>query len=329
MAEIVMGIGLSHTPLLTLESQNWLHRASADYENPKLNTSDGRWISYAQLLSEVGPRYASVVTVEELVRKGRICESALDKLADSLANCSPDVVVIVGDDQAELFGPENQPAIALYHGARMTMLDKFGDEGSPEWVREMGRGYLMDRRHSIPASPELAGWMIGSMVDDGIDVAAVGELKDPAAGFGHAYGFVVKRLFRGREIPVVPVLLNTYFPPNVPTAARCLKIGAAIGAAVKSFPSDIRVAIIASGGLSHFVVDEELDLRVLQALKDKDCDALRALPRGALNSGSSEILNWLTVAGAVETLTPHWTEYQPLYRTPAGTGVGAAFMEWR
>lgn len=329
MAEIVMGIGLSHTPLLTLESQKWLHRASADYQNPTLNTSDGRWISYGQLLAEVGPRYASEVTPEDLVRKGRLCDAALDKLADSLAVCDPDVVVIVGDDQEELFGPENQPAIAVYHGTQMTMLDKFGHDDAPGWVRDMGRGYLMDRRHSIPASPELARWIIGSLVDDEIDVSSVGELKDPDAGFGHAYGFVVQRLFRGREIPVVPVLLNTYFPPNVPTASRCLDIGIAIGAAVKSFPKDVRVAVVASGGLSHFVVDEELDLRVLHAMQTHDYAALREIPRGALNSGSSEILNWVTTAGAVGSLKPHWSEYLPLYRTPAGTGVGAAFMEWR
>jgi hypothetical protein len=55
---------------------------------------------------------------------------------------------------------------------------------------------------------------------------------------------------------------------------------------------------------------------------------LRELPSGALNSGSSEILNWILTAGACDHLPLRWLEYEPLYRTPAGTGVGSAFGVW-
>jgi hypothetical protein len=329
MANIILGLGLSHTPLLTLDSHQWLHRASVDYANTRLNTSDGRWISYQQLLDETGPRYSSAITPEELSRKGRLCDAALDRLGDALEASAPDVVVIVGDDQAELFGPDNQPAIAIYHGAELVMLDKYGHSDSPEWIQDMGRGYLMDQRHTMPASSELAHWIIRSMVDDEIDVSSVAEIKNPELGFGHAYGFVVQRLFRGRQIPVVPVLLNTYFPPNVPTASRCLDIGAAIARAIQSFPENLKVAVVASGGLSHFVVDEALDRKVLGAMLEGKHEALREISRGELNSGSSEILNWITTAGAVGPLAVRWYDYQPLYRTPAGTGVGAAFVIWQ
>jgi hypothetical protein len=91
----------------------------------------------------------------------------------------------------------------------------------------------------------------------------------------------------------------------------------------------MRVAVVASGGLSHFIVDEELDREVLRALQENDYQALRAIPRNALKSGSSEILNWVLVAGAVNPLPLTWSEYQPIYRTPAGTGVGAAFCIWK
>jgi hypothetical protein len=57
MANIVMGVGTSHTPMLTLGSDEWAHRAADDLRNQKLNRSDGRWISYDALLAEVGPRY--------------------------------------------------------------------------------------------------------------------------------------------------------------------------------------------------------------------------------------------------------------------------------
>ena len=77
------------------------------------------------------------------------------------------------------------------------------------------------------------------------------------------------------------------------------------------------------------MVDEALDRRVIEAFQSGDPSALRSKSRGALNSGSSEILNWVMAAGALQDLPLFWHAYQPLYRTPAGTGVGAAFCEWR
>ncbi len=56
MADIVLGLGASHTPLLTLDSGQWRHRAEADYANTRLNLSDGRWLSYAELLAEAAWR---------------------------------------------------------------------------------------------------------------------------------------------------------------------------------------------------------------------------------------------------------------------------------
>ena len=55
---------------------------------------------------------------------------------------------------------------------------------------------------------------------------------------------------------------------------------------------------------------------------------LKSLPKGALNSGSSEIRNWILVAGAIENMKKRWFEYQALYRQAAGTGIGVAFGVW-
>src|SRR5689334_17261906 len=81
MARIVMGIGTSHSPLLTLEGARWGERAADDYRNTRLNLSDGRWVSYDQLAAEVENRYASVSTSEQFVAKAKLCQSALDRMA--------------------------------------------------------------------------------------------------------------------------------------------------------------------------------------------------------------------------------------------------------
>jgi 3-O-methylgallate 3,4-dioxygenase len=89
------------------------------------------------------------------------------------------------------------------------------------------------------------------------------------------------------------------------------------------------VAIMASGGLSHFFVDEELDRQVLDALAKNDGEALIALPAAKLESGNSEIRNWIATAGAVEHLPMHLVDYVPSYRSEAGSGVGMAFAVWQ
>jgi hypothetical protein len=329
MAKIVLGIGASHTPLLTLTAEQWQHRAAVDYANQQLNMSDGRLLTYEQVLAELGPRCADVISPEILAAKEQACQDGLDRLADALAEAAPDIVLIVGDDQRELFGAANQPAIALFHGDAVVMNDKLGHDSSPDWVKQMGRGYLMDATHTVPGAGAFALGLIQHLMDAEFDVAACSEVKDAkSAGFGHAYGFIVKRLFRGRTIPIVPLLLNTYYGPNVPSAARCWKLGQALRHAIEASGGAQRVAVVASGGLSHFVVDEDLDRGVLDAMVRGDGAALSAIPRGALNSGSSEILNWVTAAGAAAHLPLRWHDYQPLFRTPAGTGVGAAFAIW-
>lgn len=329
MAHLVLGIAASHTPLLAMGAQHWQQRAAADLANPQLNLSDGRLLTYEQLLDEVGPRYTDIVTPEVLQEKSRRCQAALDRLGDALAAAAPDLVIIVGDDQRELYGASNQPALAVFHGESVTMSDKLRKAQPPEWMRELGQGYLMDDNHVIPGAPERALELIHGLIDEEFDVAASAVVDDArVAGFGHAFGFIVKRLFRGRAIPVLPVLLNTYYGPNVPSAKRCYDLGQAIRRVVARMPGDARVAVIGSGGLSHFVVDEALDRGVLRAIEADDGDALRAIPRCALNSGSSEILNWVVTAGAMSGTPVAWSDYQPLYRTPAGTGVGAGFVVW-
>ena len=114
---------------------------------------------------------------------------------------------------------------------------------------------------------------------------------------GHAFAFVYAQLMRDASIPVVPVLLNALYPPDQPNPERCLDIGEAIEHAVEAFPGNARVGVVASGGLSHFVVDEDLDRTVVQALTERDHATLVGLPEAKLNSGSAEIRNWICAGG--------------------------------
>jgi 3-O-methylgallate 3,4-dioxygenase len=99
---------------------------------------------------------------------------------------------------------------------------------------------------------------------------------------------------------------------------------------IQSYPAELKVGILASGGLSHFVVDEELDRGVIQALREKDLDYLSRLDPKRLQAGSSEIRSWIVIAAsaAAAGLKLDWVEYIAAYRTPALTGAGLGFARW-
>jgi hypothetical protein len=80
--------------------------------------------------------------------------------------------------------------------------------------------------------------------------------------------------------------------------------------------------------LTHFVIDEAIDRQVLRGIRERRSDLLRNLPAEKLNSGSSEIRNWIAAAGALEDFTATIVDYVPAYRSEAGTGCGMAFARW-
>jgi hypothetical protein len=192
------------------------------------------------------------------------------------------------------------------------------------------RGYAMDRRYSFPGHAPLARGLIGSLLEQGFDVAASAGVPDDAvSGLGHAFGIVETQLMHEPgAIPLVPVLVNTYWPPNQLPVSRSYDLGVAVRRAIESFDEDLRVIVVASGGLSHFSTDEELDARVLAACRTGSEEALRGFEPELLNGGSSEIRNWIAVAAACRDLPFAWDEYVPVYRTAVGTGVGLGFALW-
>ncbi|MBV9552424.1 MAG: extradiol ring-cleavage dioxygenase, partial [Alphaproteobacteria bacterium] len=216
--------------------------------------------------------------------------------------------------------------ILVYYGATIRNMP-MAAVADPDWGwRANARWHEELEPREYPVDAALARHLIGELIERDFDVAASDRVPD-GAGEGHAIGFIHRRIMQ-EVVPVVPVNINTYYPPNQPTPQRCYRLGQVIRAAVESLPGSKRVGIAASGGLSHFVVDEQLDRGFLDMLRRNDSEAIRNLSRKLLNSGSSEIRNWICVAGAVEHLSLEWSHYEPGYRTLAGTGTGLGFAFW-
>jgi aromatic ring-opening dioxygenase catalytic subunit (LigB family) len=239
-------------------------------------------------------------------------------------------VIVIGDDQGEAFERSSEPAIAVFWGERWRtmVLDQNAPGREPgEFYELAAKGYAMDEVYEFAGHEALGLDLVRSLVDDGFDITSVATV--PAGrGFGHAFGFVTRRILRGQPIPVIPIFLNTYYPPNQPTPARCYEFGQGLERAITRSGVNANVMLIASGGLSHFVVDEELDQRILNAIASSDAAVLRSIPAERLQAGSSEIRNWIAVAGAMAGRALTYSEYVPCYRTAAGTGCAMGFVQW-
>jgi 3-O-methylgallate 3,4-dioxygenase len=334
MASIVFGAGTSHTPMLNMSAEEWPLFEELDRHRAHRH-KDGRHATYEDLLAVAPSSMRAEIVPEKLARRHGEAMAAMDRLREGLAAARLDALIVVGDDHKEIFHDDNMPSVLVYRGATIpNMPNRSARAASPDgprrptWMqRATARYYEETEPRHYPVHAGLANHLIDALVDREFDVSTANALPE-GEGEGHAFGFVHRRLMTGPTIPVIPVVLNTYYPPNQPSPRRCYRLGQAIREAIESHPEKLRVGVVASGGLSHFTVDETLDGEVVQALRRKDAAALQNLPREKLDSGSSEIRNWICAAGALERLDLGWVHYCPGYRTPAGTGTGLCFAGW-
>jgi len=109
-----------------------------------------------------------------------ICEGQrdLDRLAAALDAAAPDVLIIVGDDEQELFSLANFPAVSIFYGERATM-KKMTLSPDPEfaWRKTVSVGYGMDKQYQHVAAPELARELIDRLMDDGFDIGAAARCR--------------------------------------------------------------------------------------------------------------------------------------------------------
>lgn len=336
MARISFGLASSHGPLLSTPPDEWTQRVEADRQNPA-HPFRGGTHTFDELVELRAPEnLQQQSSPEERKRRHTTCQKAIARLADELKTAAPDVLVLVGNDQREIFKESLTPTFAIVHGDSVQNVAMNEAE-----LAKLKPGLAIAHWANVPKEtvtypcvPELGEHLVRSLIEDEFDVAAMKSLPEGPSGRGglpHAYGFLYRRIMNDVPIPAVIVVLNTFFPPNQPKTSRCLALGKAMARAIESWDHDVRVAIVMSGGLSHFVIDEAFDDDVLSAMKARDEAKLAAIPSHFFRSGTSETKNWITGVGALATtdLEMKLIDYVPCYRSEAGTGNAMAFAVWK
>jgi aromatic ring-opening dioxygenase catalytic subunit (LigB family) len=298
MATIVGALAMSHGPQLIMPAQQW----------PDLpNRSKGPFNPKAGIASEI--------TVDAMLAKEARCKKALTALSEQLYRWKPDAVIVMGDDQHENVLDDNQPPFLIYIAKEADATLHFEYLGTK--ATDQMRHYMVDS--------SLARGLLDGLMESDFDPAWSSNTREET-GLGHAFGRVLDFLMPGEKLPIVPVMVNTYFPP-APSARRCLQFGKALRKTLAALPSDARVVLVASGGMSHFIIDENFDAAFIKALESRDESYLSSIPASTLVAGTSELRNWIIAAGAMNK-GARMVDYVPCYRNDKGIGCAMGFAVW-
>ena len=203
--------------------------------------------------------------------------------------------------------------------------------------------WLKVDKHELRGDAALGAHLLGEALAAGFDPAFSMRLT-----LDHGVLTPLHLAGIAHEVAVVPLLVNCVQPP-LPTMARALAWGRMLGAALRSYRGCERVAVLATGGISHDVgtprmgmVNEGFDREFLRRLESGDDDGLVRFCADHVNeagNGAEEIRTWLVAHGAAagarfETLyykaQPHWYTGIALARWrvgAAGQGGGPVVAE--
>src|SRR4030095_7235934 len=207
--------------------------------------------------------------------------AAIQELGRALDESKPDVILMFGADHVETFSVTCVPTFAIVAGSRA--IAKFAG-----------------REHNLPIHREMAEDILNQLVvDHGFDMAYSED-----AELGHAFSVPFEYVIGGRNIPVIPFFTNVYVPP-LPTPRRCAALGKA--SADRGKGRKERVAIVASGGMSHFPgttkylhPEFDFDRWLLSQFETGHTDALLDMTGTQLDEvGNTEMLSWAIMFGAI------------------------------
>jgi aromatic ring-opening dioxygenase catalytic subunit (LigB family) len=227
-----------------------------------------------------------------------------------------DVIIEVSPDHWVNFHLENLPAVCIGVGET--------HEGPPE-------PFLKAYPHrEMAGDADFARHLVASALGAGFEPSFSYRLK-----LDHGFCIPLWRMELERLPRIVPMIVNSIEPP-MPSLERCLQWGGLLRAAIESYPGPLRVAVLASGGLSHSIgeptmgrIDEAFDhecIRLFSQDQQKLLQYLKDAIPGAGN-GADEMRNWLVAHGAARGRGFELIDYLPVPSVYVGCGFASWAME--
>ena len=317
MAELTFAVGSSHGPTNKTPPEDWTRLGEGDKRDPRFDYD--AYLAKARDLTHD-------LSLPVRQARGAALLTALDGLRSAVAAADVDVMVVVSNPH-RIWPDDSQAVFGVMRSEKFAVPVPDNTPFNPDARFDGTRGRKRELEDKT-GHPELANHLITGLINRGFDIACKDALRE-GEGIDEAFGFVYDLLPKGSTAAVVPFFLSRYLPYQA-SAARCVALGAALRETIADWDSDLKVGLMASGGLSHQVIDEKLDERVIAGLTKGDFDDLATLPRDQLNGapGTPEILNWVAVGSAMAPTRMTLVDYVTAYRSPAGTGHGLTYGYW-
>ncbi len=163
MASIVFGAGTSHTPMLNAAVEEWPLFEEIDRQRAHLH-KDGRRATYDELLAVAPASMRAEIAPDKLAKRHAEAMSAVSRLRDGLVGAKLDAVIVVGDDQKEVYHEDNMPSVLVYRGEtipnvpnRTTRASGPGGAKRPAWAqRASARYYEESQTRHYPVDARFA-----------------------------------------------------------------------------------------------------------------------------------------------------------------------------
>jgi 2,3-dihydroxyphenylpropionate 1,2-dioxygenase len=218
--------------------------------------------------------------------------AALGEVKRRLTAARVDVIALIGGDHIEGFFLNAVPALAVYVGARA--------------AGEFGR-----YRYAFEVHEPLARAVVEQGIEAGFDLTYSQDVP-----LDYAFYVPLHFAMPAPPVPIVPLYVNVYLPPQ-PAPARCYAWGRALRAILDGRPE--RVALLASGGLSHFPgtdrygsPDFEFDRALLASLAEgRGAETARFTGDELDKAGNVELRTWITLLGALGGARAEVLAYEP------------------
>ena len=228
-----------------------------------------------------------------------------------LSRVKPDVVVVFYNDHGLNFFLDKMPTFAV---------------GAAKQYANADEGWGIPTLPPFMGCPDLSWHIINHLVDKEFDVVTCQEML-----VDHAFTLPLKLFWPGASCPVltVPICINTVQFP-LPSASRCYRLGQAVGEAIRSWDSDLRVAVLGTGGLSHQLdgeragfINKKFDLEFMNSLQDNPAWATQFSIHELVEKPGTqgvELLMWLAMRGALGTSVKeiHRNYHIPISNTTTG-----------
>ncbi|MSP40121.1 MAG: hypothetical protein EXR70_16645 [Deltaproteobacteria bacterium] len=274
---------------------------------PNILLEPGReWEDFMDLHYSMAPSGTSNrPTLEQQKKLRQDAETAFAALRADLEQAKADVLIVVANDQFVNFFWNNIP----------TFFVTTADEVKGQFTRHKFH-YRNDK--------ELGKAIVRAGMEKGIDFSYGEHIE-----LQHTQNVPLYFLLPEPRIPILPVYVNTWIDP-APSPRRCYQVGELIREVADR--SSARVAILATGGLSHFPgsprigeIDESFDHKLLEVMRQGNGKSLVDYSvEDLLKAGDTEFLNWMVVIGAIADAKATYTSYMPDF---VATGWG--FVSWK